>query len=293
MSYSIITASKNEVKLIRKTLESVIKQTVLPIQWIIIDDDSNDGTAKIIEDYQKKYEWISNYKLKDFQPNIKGGARVGYLMNYAISKINKKTDYICKLDSDTEFEANFFERLFDEFNKNSNLGIASGILIEKGKPEKKDENDTRGACMIVRYEIFQKTGGFFESRGRGEDQTLSIAARYYGWQTKSFPIYIRHLKFEGSKYSNLHNAFITGYYKGSIPYLFLFFLVTQTKHIFKKPFFVGSILQFIGYFYSRFVIKYKPFPKYIHSQIIFEQKQTLVNIILIKKSKLQLNSLKN
>ena len=44
--YIIITPAKNEEKHINLTIQSVISQTIRPIQWIIVDDNSNDRTAE-------------------------------------------------------------------------------------------------------------------------------------------------------------------------------------------------------------------------------------------------------
>jgi glycosyltransferase involved in cell wall biosynthesis len=279
MKYSIITATKNEVKYIRRTFISVVNQSILPQEWIIINDDSEDGSDEVIKDYIKRFKWIKTYKLINFHPEIKAtGGRVACLLNFAISKLNQESEFICKLDSDVEFESNFFEKLLTEFEKNPKLGIASGNLVFEGKVEKLIVCSIRGADFLCRTEVLKKTKGFFESVGRGEDTLLSVAARSFGWETKSFPIYFKHLKPEGSKNSSFFESYVTGFYKGSIPYLFLYFLLTQLKHTFKKPFVLGSILQIIGYIYSRFIINYKPFPEYIHSQLILEQKQKILKI---------------
>ncbi|HEY5535114.1 MAG TPA: glycosyltransferase family A protein [Ignavibacteria bacterium] len=277
MKYSIITPTKNEVKYITKTLDSVVKQSVLPVQWIIINDGSDDGTDNIIKDYLNNYDWITTIKLQNFQPSIKAtGGRVAFLLNYAIAKLDKDLDLICKLDSDIEFEYDFFEKLLIEFNKNSRLGVSSGLLVYDGKAEKLSDNYTRGASLIVRKEILEATKGFYESKSSGEDTLIAVAARYFGWETKSFPIYFNHLKKEYSRNSFFYESFIAGFYRGSIPYNFLYFLLSQIKYILATPIIIGTILQLIGYFYSRFIRKYRPFPDYIHKQVTFEQKETLL-----------------
>src|SRR5437867_11652454 len=58
MKYVLITAARNEGSFIKKTLDSVVTQTVLPERWIIMDDGSTDGTAEIVESYAKSHPWI-------------------------------------------------------------------------------------------------------------------------------------------------------------------------------------------------------------------------------------------
>jgi len=45
--YVLITPVKDEEKLLRDVIESVINQTVKPVLWLIIDDGSTDGSPKI------------------------------------------------------------------------------------------------------------------------------------------------------------------------------------------------------------------------------------------------------
>ena len=58
MRYVLITPAKNEEAFIRKTLDSVVGQTVLPERWVIVDDGSTDRTARIVESYAKRHPWI-------------------------------------------------------------------------------------------------------------------------------------------------------------------------------------------------------------------------------------------
>src|SRR5437773_12206414 len=54
MKYVLITAARNEEAFVRRTLDSVVAQTLLPEQWVIIDDGSTDHTAEIVESYAKR-----------------------------------------------------------------------------------------------------------------------------------------------------------------------------------------------------------------------------------------------
>ena len=57
-SYVLITPARNEEKFIEKTIESVIRQTVLPLKWVIVNDGSMDATGSIVGRYLAKYAWI-------------------------------------------------------------------------------------------------------------------------------------------------------------------------------------------------------------------------------------------
>ena len=56
--FVLITPAHNEEALIKKTIESVISQTILPMRWVIVDDGSTDRTAEIVQGYAKQFRWI-------------------------------------------------------------------------------------------------------------------------------------------------------------------------------------------------------------------------------------------
>jgi glycosyltransferase involved in cell wall biosynthesis len=57
---SVITVAYNEAATIEATLMSVLEQTYRPIEYIVIDGGSDDGTADIIRKYQDRLAyWVS------------------------------------------------------------------------------------------------------------------------------------------------------------------------------------------------------------------------------------------
>jgi glycosyltransferase involved in cell wall biosynthesis len=135
MNYSIITPTKNEGGFIEETIKSVINQQSLPLEWMIMDDDSTDNTQEIINKYAPHYPFIKYKKLNQFRNELKNrGGRVAAIINYADSLRTQKTDAIVKIDADTSFDKDFFTNMMNEFEKNPSLGIASGHMVENGIP---------------------------------------------------------------------------------------------------------------------------------------------------------------
>src|SRR6202521_5480942 len=56
--YVLITPACNEAQFIDKTIQSVIKQTVLPSKWVLVNDGSTDDTANIVGRYAAIYNWM-------------------------------------------------------------------------------------------------------------------------------------------------------------------------------------------------------------------------------------------
>ena len=53
---SITTATYNSEKTLARTIESVLSQTYDNIEYLIVDGMSRDGTVKVAEAYQKRFQ---------------------------------------------------------------------------------------------------------------------------------------------------------------------------------------------------------------------------------------------
>ena len=49
--YLLVTPCRDEAKYARRTLDSVLAQSVLPALWIIVDDGSKDQTPQFLAEY--------------------------------------------------------------------------------------------------------------------------------------------------------------------------------------------------------------------------------------------------
>ena len=60
----VLTPMRNEADFIEKCAISMIGQTILPEEWIIIDDSSDDSSSEIVEKIANDYSWIKILKTK-------------------------------------------------------------------------------------------------------------------------------------------------------------------------------------------------------------------------------------
>ena len=119
--YILITPARNEERFIEKTIQSMIKQTVLPVKWVIVNDGSTDTTASIVRRYLADHRWIELVDLP-VRRERNFAAKV-YAFNAGQEKV-KDLEYeiIGNLDADVSLEEDHFEFLLNEFAKNSCLG---------------------------------------------------------------------------------------------------------------------------------------------------------------------------
>jgi glycosyltransferase involved in cell wall biosynthesis len=122
--FSIVIPLYNKEKYIRKTLNSVLAQTYIGFEVIVVDDGSTDGSAvrvKSINDSRIRYFYKEN-----------GG--VSSARNYGIWKANGEWIYF--LDADDVMFPNALEKLYNALiSYKGHLDIISGSyrIIGKGK----------------------------------------------------------------------------------------------------------------------------------------------------------------
>lgn len=65
MKITVITPTWNQAEYIKDTIESVVTQTYQNIEYIIVDNCSDDGTEEIVRKYMERYPYISYIREKD------------------------------------------------------------------------------------------------------------------------------------------------------------------------------------------------------------------------------------
>lgn len=120
---SVITPIYNTEAYLEKCLSCLVKQTLADIEFIWIDNASNDKCREIINKYKEKRENINIISL------VKN---VGYsgAMNLGLEKATG--DFIGFCDSDDWVDIDYYEKLYDRISENTDIVYCSHIL-EKPK----------------------------------------------------------------------------------------------------------------------------------------------------------------
>src|SRR5262245_3589924 len=123
IKYVLISPARNEELLIRKLLDSVSSQTVLPERFIVVDDGSTDRTADIVQEYERRFPWIELVS----HPNVAKRSFAGKVQafNAGLARV-QHLDYevIGNLDADVSFDEDYLAFLMRKFDQDQTLGVA-------------------------------------------------------------------------------------------------------------------------------------------------------------------------
>ncbi len=118
MSISIITITYNAEKYIERTIQSVISQTYLDIEYLIIDGNSKDNTLAIVEKYKDKISKIVSEKDKGIYDAMNKGLRLA------------KNEYLLFMNAGDEIYAkDTLEKLFEK-QKNADIYYGEALFLD-------------------------------------------------------------------------------------------------------------------------------------------------------------------
>ena len=253
MKFVLITPARNEEAFIEKTLASMLKQTVLPERWVIVDDGSTDNTAAIVASFADGISWIE--LLRREQRADRNFAGKVYAFKAGLERV-QSIDYeiIGNLDADVSFDADYLDFLIRKFAEDSLLGVAGTPFTENsGYDSTRDsfegENHVAGGCQLFRRRCFEEIGGYVPNRVGGIDWVAVTTARMRGWKTRSFPEKrFHHYRSLGTaERSVLGSLFSYGekdYYLGGSPVWQIFRVAYRMG---KRPVIIGGLALLFGY----------------------------------------------
>jgi poly-beta-1,6-N-acetyl-D-glucosamine synthase len=248
--YVIITPVRNEEQNIASTIDSMVKQTVRPEEWVIVNDGSTDRTAEIINDRAARENWIHAVHRKDRGFRKAGGGVVEAFNDGYKALRSDDWEFIVKLDGDLSFDSDYFQRCFERFQADTRLGIGGGEIYHdlggKLTLERTPKFHVRGATKIYKRDCWTAIGGLWP--GAGWDTIDEVKANMLGWNTYSFPeLRLHHHRFTGSADGLLKDRIKQGqvcYVSGYHP---LFVVARCLFRLVHKPYVIGAAATLYGY----------------------------------------------
>src|SRR6476659_1934777 len=107
---------------VAEAIESVFAQTYRPLELIVVDDGSTDGTAAVVQSYGDRVTYA-------FQENGGNGSARNHAVRLAAGEL------FAFLDADDRFVPDKLERQWDALQADPDLSIVFGHVQEFVSPE--------------------------------------------------------------------------------------------------------------------------------------------------------------
>ncbi|MEC0241106.1 glycosyltransferase family 2 protein [Paenibacillus dokdonensis] len=193
---SVVMLTRNGLDLTRQCVESVLRHTTEPLEWIVVDNGSSDGTLEFWRS-MAGVKLIVNEENKGFAAGTNQGM------------IEATGDYILLLNNDTIVTPNWLSGLYAALLRDSNIGIVGPVSNHVAPIQRipvsewpasenlnayalQRQQDLAGSgfyshkligfCMLFHRSLLDRIGGFDERffPGNYEDDDFSIRTRISG-----------------------------------------------------------------------------------------------------------------
>lgn len=177
-SISVVIPAFNAAKDIARAIESCLKQTLPPIEILVVDDGSSDDTAAVVSAFAEPVRLLRKEN---------GGPASARNLGIGVAR----GDWIALLDADDEWHPEKLERQL-ALDTSERIGIIHG-LANVSKPNIPDQvtfdalwdaNLIVNSSVVIRKSTHQALGGFNEDRRliSVEDYNLWLRIAHAGWQ---------------------------------------------------------------------------------------------------------------
>ena len=252
MKVCIIIPVFNEQDFIKKSVESLIDQTIKPAEVIYVNDSSTDNSRNIIKNLTGKYEWIRVIDHKSVQEHVPG-SKVIEAFNFGLKNLETQFDIICKFDGDIILPKNYIEKIIGIFHEKEKVGIAGGNLYILKNRKWIYENiaaktHVRGPIKAYRAECFNDINALKSSIGW--DTVDVLLAQKKGWLVYTDKdLIVKHLKPTGKKYS-LNSKMLQGESLYKMRFGFILSILSLLKSSLNNYSISRLFFGLMGYFVS-------------------------------------------
>ena len=259
--YVLITPCRDEAVYARRSLDSVLAQTVKPALWVIVDDGSTDDTPAIHAEYAARTPWIRVVRREDRGKRAVGPGVIDAFYAGLDTIRMEEFDYLCKFDLDLDIPPQYFEILMLRMEAEPRLGTCSGKpYFERDGglvSEKCGDEMSVGMTKFYRTACFKEIGGFVrEVMWDGID---CHRCRMLHWMACSWDdpeIRFVHLRPMGSSQQSIwvgrQRHGFGQYFMGTG---WLYMTASSLFRIAHPPYFVGGFGMWWGYAKSAFARK--------------------------------------
>mgnify|MGYP000215172290 CR=1 FL=1 len=264
---SIIIPTYNESQNIVKILRTISKYVPKNIstEAIVVDDNSPDGTGKIVEEYLKDFKKVAGYTINVIHRKAKDGLSSAILNGIQ----NAKGETIVVMDSDFSHPPQIIPKMIEAFKQYQCDLVVASRYIREGKIEgwtTKRKLMSKIAIMIAKrglgVKIKDPMSGFFAFKKNiiaglnfdalGYKFLLEILVKTNGINIKEIPYTFENRQFGSSK---LDNSIILDYIK-SVWKLFRSKNTATTNEKRSSVHFISKAARFFTVGASGFIVNY-------------------------------------
>lgn len=250
LKYVVVTPVRDEEKHIESTIQSVMRQTLVPVEWIIVDDGSSDKTAEIVKRYAASTPWMRLVQRPNRGSRKSGGGVIEAFYDGYNTLQRRDWEFIVKLDGDLTFSCDYFEKCFRHFEDDPKLGVGGGDIYHDidgaSKVESNPKFHVRGATKIYRRACWEAIGGLLKAPGW--DTIDEVKANMLGWKSYSFnELHLIHHRLTGTADGLFRDrvkhglaCYISGYHP-------LFLVASCLKRLMQRPYVTGSVAMGYGF----------------------------------------------
>lgn len=289
-SYVLVTPVKDEENTIGITIQSVLNQSVLPREWVIVSDNSTDSTDDIVRRYASKHRFINFIRVQG--NSERSFASVVHVTEAGLKALKTRNyDYLGLLDGDVRLRSDYYETLLKHFSLDPGLGLAGGLVLDviNGKVVNRRHymKDVAGATQFFRRECFESVGGLIAIPEGGWDALTCFMARAKGYKTATFPeLIVEHLK---PRDASQGNAIARNWHAGKREYAWgnhpLFQVIKCFIYFLESPIVIGASIRLAAFVWSYIIRKKRIIDPKLVSIIRDEQlRRILPSFIFIKKN---------
>ncbi|MFX0194488.1 MAG: glycosyltransferase [Candidatus Hodarchaeota archaeon] len=175
---SVAITTYNREKLTRRCIDSVLRQTYRPVEIVVVDDGSTDGTREMLEEYGSAIHVAYNERNR---------GRV-ITKNRALTMTSQVARYVALLDSDDYYHPRFVERCLHLLEQSPEIGLVytDDIVVDDNGRELRRQpavepwsierwlrtRNLRGDTWLARRDLVMNTALHDQSLELDEDYDL-------------------------------------------------------------------------------------------------------------------------
>ena len=207
MTVTVTLGVKNGASFVEECLMSLIEQTHRPLEIIVVEDSSTDGTLKCLEDWENRHKHLFG---EDLEFRILAVNDLGLSASRMLAFCEARYPFVATTDIDCRPEPDWISILYDALTNvpeqvaavtgrtRFSLGDTTTSRLRATDIERKYANRTlvttlaNGPCSMYRRSIALEVGGFEDWWYHAEDLELSLRLIEAGYAIHYVPKAVVH-----------------------------------------------------------------------------------------------------